>query len=89
MDVMNIFDSRRPHALPTSLQVMIVFRFYVSGCFQAVTGEFHDVSTVSVSRVVLISSTLAELNLSCIEFPSTERDKNNTTVGYARFSDFL
>ena len=74
MDDMNSFDTRRPHALPTSLQVMIAFRFYVSGSFQAVTGYLHDMRTGSFSRVVLILSTLAELSPSCVKFPSTERD---------------
>lgn len=57
--------TKRSHALPTSLQVMVALCFYASGSFQAVCAYRHGtcISKASVSRIVYaVTSTLVALS---------------------------
>lgn len=57
--------------------------------FQTVSGDLHGASAASVSRLIYaVSSALVELSPTYIKFPSKWREINNTTVGFARISDF-
>lgn len=44
--------TRRVHALPVSLQVMIALRYLASGSYMNVIGDAHGVSKMSVSRSI-------------------------------------
>jgi DNA-directed RNA polymerase specialized sigma subunit len=44
--------TRRVHALPVSLQVMIALRYFASGSYMNVIGDAHGVSKMSVSRSI-------------------------------------
>jgi hypothetical protein len=48
--------TRRVHALPVSLQVMIALRYFASGSYMNVIGDAHGVSKTSVSPSGLVRS---------------------------------
>lgn len=81
--------TKRSHALPTSLQVMVALRFYASGSFQAVCADLHGISKASVSRIVYaVTSALVALSPVYIKFPSTDRNINNTILDFAHICNF-
>lgn len=55
-DILKRPTARSP-ALPVSLQVMVAFRFYATGSFQAVIGDVHNISQVK-SRATEVTSFL-------------------------------
>jgi DNA-directed RNA polymerase specialized sigma subunit len=44
--------TRRVHALPVSLQIMIALRYFASGSYMNAIGDAHGVSKMSVSRSI-------------------------------------
>ena len=44
--------TRRVHAFPVSLQVMVALRYFASGSYMNVIGDAHGVSKMSVSRSI-------------------------------------
>ena len=65
-------NTRRNHALPPLLQVLIALRFYASGSFLQVIGDTFGVDKSTVSRVIAdVSRALIVKQPRFIKWPST------------------
>lgn len=62
--------TRRSHAVPTYLQVLLAFRFYASGSFQSVIADTIGLNQGSVSRVInRVTNVLYRFSLREIKMP--------------------
>lgn len=67
--------TKRNHALPGYLQVMVGLRFYATGTLKDVVGELHGVSKATASRTVRrVTEQLCRRKQQFIRFPVTEEE---------------
>ena len=75
--------THQSHAIPAYLQVLCALRYYASGNFQAVTGDFHNISQPSVSRIITrVSTALGDQCQNDIKFPASAEQQQVVKEGF-------
>ena len=81
--------TRRVHALPVSLQVMIALRYFASGSYMNVIGDAHGVSKMSVSRSIhSIAKNIAKNIGLYIQFPMTNTERQSVMFNFYDIKEF-
>ena len=63
-------STNRSHAIPASLQVFTALRYYATGSYHTGTGDWHQISEASVSRIIRrVTRTLVAKRNEFIKFP--------------------
>ena len=79
----------RSHSLPVSLQVLVALRFFASGSFQISNGDMHNISKVSVCRIVRdVSNSLCTKGQRYVKFPCRNTDRHVVMQGFAYIANF-
>ena len=83
--------TRRVHALPVSLQVMIALRYFASGSYMNVIGDAHGVSKMSVSRSIhSIAKKHCQKHWSIyIQYPMTNTERQSGMFNFYDIKSFL
>lgn len=82
-------DTRRNHAIPSSMQILITLRFLATGTFQAVIGDLVNIHKSSVCRIIKrVCNEIAKLRRNFIQMPSTIEEIQQTKVGFYKMHKF-
>ena len=82
--------TRRVHALPVSLQVMMIaLRYFASGSYMNVIGYAHGVSKTSVSRSIHSTAKNIAKNIGLyIQFPMTNTERQSVMFNFYDIKEF-
>jgi hypothetical protein len=89
MDEVLARRTRRGHALPTRVQVLLALRFYASGAFQNVVGDACHISQSSASRsITAVSSYMYGRAIRHVRMPRTMEEMNRQKIAFSRMYGF-
>ncbi|CAC5403434.1 HARBI1 [Mytilus coruscus] len=95
IDICRMFEfnlqrpTRRSHAFPLSLQVMVAWRFFATRSFQLVNADVHNISISKVSRITRdVTVCLKRVCNHYIKMPTDRAQLHNMMESFYIINDF-